>query len=309
MEPFTIEAFQNPYLVDGADRVDAILTVTAATGAAMEASPADLVLGFILDTSGSMEGARIRAVRTAAESALRLLDERATFFVVAFANFGRVVVPPTTATPDAKRAAIRAIEQLRAAGGTAMSQGLGAARSLFSGFADAIRQCVFLTDGKNESEHPVDVTEELAQCAGLFTCDCWGVGTDWQVGEVQEIARALLGKATLIPEPEGIDAAFRTAVERAQSKAVRDVRVRVWTPVAAEVVAFKQVSPTIEDYTARALPVSAQVRDFATGAWAAGESRDYQVAVRVAPGHVGDQMLAARPSVVFSGPDGHEAEV
>ncbi len=308
-DPFVLEAFQNPYLAAGADRVDAILSVTADAAGALAASPADLVLGFIVDTSGSMEGARIRAVRSAAEAALRLLDERATFFVVAFANFGRVVVPPTRATPEAKRAASIAIEDLDAAGGTAMSQGLGAARSLFANFPDAICECVFLTDGKNESEHPSDVERELGRCAGAFSCDCWGVGTDWRVGEVQQIARTLLGKASLIPEPEGIEAAFRAAVEKAQSKSVKDVRVRVWTPVGAEVVSFKQVSPTIEDFTARGVPVSAQVRDYATGAWGPGESRDYQLAVRVATGRIGDEMLAARPSIVYRGTDGAEAEI
>ena len=59
------------------------------------------------------------------------------------------------------------------------------------------------------------MVEELASCAGVIECDCWGVGTGWRVGEVQQIAGALLGKASLIPEPTGIDAAFRGAIEKA----------------------------------------------------------------------------------------------
>jgi VWA domain-containing protein len=308
-DPFALEAFQNPYLAEGASRVDAIISITA-SGAVAAAGPArELLLGFIIDTSGSMQGPRIHAVRAAVEAAVGLLDEGASFFVVAFANFGRVIVPPTRATAQAKAAAAAAVRRLEAQGGTAMSQGLAAARSLFGNHPEAIAQCVFLTDGKNESEHPQDVAQELTRCTGMFACDCWGVGTDWKVGEVQEIASSLLGKASLIPEPEGIHDAFQAAVDKAQAKAVKDVRLRFWTPVGATVLSCKQVSPTIEDYTARAEVQGSQVRDYGTGAWAPGESRDYQVALQVNPGNVGDEMLAGRPSVVIRQPDGTETEI
>jgi len=306
--PFAIEAFQNPYLADGAERVDAIVSVTATGGPAAGATP-PLLLGFIIDTSGSMQGDRIRAVRTAVESAVQLLDERARFFVVAFANYARVVVPPTAATTTAKAGAAAAVHALEASGGTAMSQGLAAARSLFANEPEAIAECLFLTDGKNESEPPGEVEHELARCEGVFSCDCWGVGTDWRVGEVQQIARSLLGKASLIPEAQGIEGAFRAAVDKAQAKSVKDVRLRVWTPAGAGILSLKQVSPTIEDLTGRAAPVSAQVADYDTGAWGPGESRDYQLAIQVTPGRVGDEMLAARPTVVYRGTDGSEAEV
>jgi hypothetical protein len=305
--PFTLEAFQNPYLAEGAGRVDAIVTATA-TGAAT-GPPAQLLLGFIIDTSGSMQGDRIRAVHGAVDTAVNLLDERSTFFVVAFANFARVIVPPTLASGEARAAARRAVQALAAQGGTAMSQGLAAARSLFSQYPDAIAECLFLTDGKNESEHPQDVEQELARCTGVFSCDCWGVGTDWQVGEVQQIARTLLGKASLIPDPDGIASAFSQAVDKAQSKSLKDVRLRVWTPAGARVLTCKQVSPTIEDYTARARTVNPQIHDYDTGAWGPGESRDYQLAIEVTPGRIGDEMLAARPSIAYVQPDGTEQEV
>jgi hypothetical protein len=306
-QAFTIEAFQNPYLAPGSDRVDAIVCVTASGAAAPSARP--LLLGFVIDNSGSMHGPRIEAVRRAVETAIRLLDERAGFFVVAFNGYARVVVPPARANEDAKRRALAALHDVVANDGTAMSTGLAAARSLFARSPEAIGQCIFLTDGRNESESASEVELELRRCAGLFTCDCWGVGTSWQVGEVQEIARGLLGKASLIPEPAGIEAAFQDAVGKAQSKSMKNVRFRVWTPASAEVISFKQVSPTIEDFTARANQVSPQMREYDTGSWGPGESRDYQVALRVRAGGVGDQMLAARPSLVFVGPDGAEVEV
>src|SRR5947209_20077422 len=97
-EPFSLEAFQNPYLAEGTGRVDAIVSMTATGDIAATGPARSLLLGFIIDTSGSMQGPRIHAVRAAVEAAVGMLDESASFFVVAFANFGRVIVPPTQAT-------------------------------------------------------------------------------------------------------------------------------------------------------------------------------------------------------------------
>jgi hypothetical protein len=301
---FKIEAFQNRYLPPSQGRVDAILSVTASTG--VVATGNDVVVGFIVDKSGSMTGDRIEGVKRAVQRAIAMLDERAWFFVVAFDSSAQVVVRETQATGPNKEAAGQALAGLTASGGTAMSTGLSAARQVFVRAPNAIHQAVFLTDGKNESENASNVAEELKRCEGLFECNCWGVGTDWQVGEVQEIARRLLGKASLIPEPAGIDAAFRGAMEKANSKALKDVRLRIWTPLGANVVFVKQVNPTIEEMTNRATVVSAQVREYMTGAWSGGESRDFHVAIDVKVGNVQDEMLAARPSVVYlaSGPGG-----
>jgi hypothetical protein len=294
---FKIEAFQNRYLPPSQGRVDAILSVTAPPN--VTSGTSQLIVGFIVDKSGSMSGDRIEGVKLAVWRALSMLDENTWFFVVAFDAAAQFIVRAVQATQANKQAAGQALQGLTASGGTAMSTGLAAARSVFEHAPDAIRQAVFLTDGKNESEPPFNVAQELKRCEGQFECDCWGVGTDWQVGEVQEISRALLGKASLVPDPAGIDAAFRAAMQKASSKALKDVRLRVWTPQGASVVFVKQVNPTIEELTQKAKVVSAQVREYMTGAWSSGESRDFHVAVDVKVGGVGDEMLAARPSVAY----------
>jgi von Willebrand factor type A C-terminal domain/von Willebrand factor type A domain len=294
---FKIEAFQNRFLPPARGRVDAILSVTASPDVVSGGN--QVVIGFIVDKSGSMSGDRIEGVKSAVWRAISMLDERAWFFVIAFDSSAQIVVHESQATQQNKQAAGVALQGLTAGGGTAMSSGLAAARQFFVRAPDAIRQAVFLTDGKNESEAATNVAKELKSCEGVFECDCWGVGTDWRVGEVQEIARALLGKASLVPEPAGIDAAFRAAMEKASSKALKDVRLRIWTPQGSNVVFVKQVNPTIEEMTDKAKVVSAQVREYMTGAWAGGESRDFHVAIDVKVGGVGDEMLAARPSVVY----------
>ena len=295
---FKIEAFQNKHLAEGSSRVDAILSVSA-EGTPSSTLSHELVVGFIIDSSGSMTGARMTAVKSAVIRAIELLSEGVSFFVVAFHSTARVISAPGRATRANKDEAERVLAQLNADGGTAMSTGLALARELFSQAPLAIHQAVFLTDGKNESESREKVSAELAHCAGKFECDCWGVGTDWAVGEVQAIAKGLGGKASLVPDPSGIEAAFRQAMEKASAKAWKDVKLRLWAPLGAEVVFVKQVNPTIEELTQKAKQLSPQVREYAIGTWGQGERRDFHVALQVKAGKVGDEMLACRPSVAY----------
>ncbi len=46
--------------------------------------------------------------------------------------------------------------------------------------------------------------------------------------------------------------------------------------------------------------MSPQIREYLTGSWGGGETRDFHVTVDVKPGKVGDEMLAARPSVSYA---------
>ena len=300
---FSLEVFQNRYLSPGQTRVDGILTVAALGEAPVTRTNAPLVLGFIVDRSGSMAGERLSAAIDAVLRGIALLDERAWMFVVAFDARADVIVPECVASAENKARAERAIRTLKAGGGTAMSTGLTLARTVFERAPDAIRQAIFLTDGKNESEASSAVSGALGRATGLFQCDCWGVGTDWQVGEVQQIATTLLGKASLIPDPAGVERAFRAAIEKASAKAMKDVRLRLWTPQGATIAFVKQVSPAIEDLGARAHTVAPQIREVLTGAWSPGESRDYHVALDVRLGKPGDEMLACRPSLVWLEPE------
>ena len=87
----------------------------------------------------------------------------------------------------------------------------------------------------------------------------------------------------------------------AMGKAVADVALRVWTPQHAQLLFVKQVAPNIDELTNKARPgPNPLTKDFPTGAWGA-EERDYHVSVRVNAAGVGEEMLAARISLVVDG--------
>ena len=294
---FRVETFFNPYLPAGTSRVDAVVTVTA--DGEEPASKADAVVGLIIDTSGSMQGERIEAVKYATRKAIELIDENASFFVVRFADHASVVSGLAPATAVNKAAADAQVRRVEAGGTTKMSTGLGLALSEFARMPNAIHYALFLTDGKNDAPDEASLNMMLSQCEAVFQCDCRGVGTDWQPKQLQKISRKLLGTAQIIAQPSGVEGDFKAAIQQAQNRGVGDVRLRLWTPKSARVVACKQVSPEIVPLTDRASRVDAQTQDFPTGAWGQ-ESRDYYVAVEMTPGDVGDEMLGCRPSIVYS---------
>jgi hypothetical protein len=173
---------------------------------------------------------------------------------------------------------------------------------MFSSNTASLRHAILLTDGKNQHETPEQLDTAIGLCEGVFSCDCRGVGTDWEVAELRRIASALLGTVDIVPDPAGLAADFAAMMETAMGKQVADVSLRVWTPQHATVRFMKQVAPAVEDLTARRAQSGPQAGDYPTGAWGPGESRDYHLGVRVTPAAVGQEMLAARVSLV-AGPE------
>ena len=161
------------------------------------------------------------------------------------------------------------------------------------------RSChaILLTDGENQHESDEHLDGVLAELEGRFQCDCRGVGTDWRVSELRRIASALLGSVDIIAKPEDMAGDFRALMQTAMGKATGNVSLRLWTPQGASVAFVRQVAPTIEELTGRAVQVDARTADYPTSTWGL-ESRDYHVCINVHPGEIGDEMLAGRVSLV-----------
>ncbi|MEU3604192.1 VWA domain-containing protein [Streptomyces sp. NPDC035033] len=313
---FSVDVYQNEYLPDGGRDVDAIVTVTATGGGTSGAAgvpaggPAGVVI--MVDRSGSMDypPAKMAGARAATAAAIDTLRDGTSFAVVAgnhtalplYPAHGRLAVAGARTRAEAKEA----LERLTADGGTAIGTWLRLAGALLDGEDLAIRHGVLLTDGRNEHEAPEALRAALDACAGRFTCDARGVGTDWEVKEVTGIAAALLGSADIVADPAGLAADFTAMMENVMGKGVADVALRLWTPVGAEVVFVKQVAPAVADLTGRRTDAGPRAGDYPTGSWG-DESRDYHVRVRVPANAVGQEMLAARVSLVVPDPLGGDA--
>ncbi|HEY8478819.1 MAG TPA: vWA domain-containing protein, partial [Spirillospora sp.] len=302
---FTVRVDQNPYLPEGGREVHAIVTVEArsaaggggpgTTGSAAGRAAAAEVI--IIDTSGSMSyRGKMVAAKRAARAAVNVLRDGVRFAVVAGANQPRMVYPQGERLAEAneatRRSAVQAVSRLEAAGGTAIGSWLRLAHRLFTGYDDAVKHAILLTDGKNQHESDEELDAALRECAGSFQCDARGVGTDWDVAEVRKITSTLLGGFLDVPDPADLEADFRAMTQAAMSKEIADVWLRVWTPRQATLRFLKQMVPTVEDLTGRRVESGRQTGDYPLGAWG-DESREYHLCVEVEPGDVGRQMRAA----------------
>jgi hypothetical protein len=308
---FTIEVDQNPYLPAGGRQLSAVVTVTAGAPAGLPGPAGSSAEIIIVDCSISMVMPRdkIVAARAATSAAVGVIRDGTWFAVIGGAARARPVYPPdgtmAVASERTRQEAGRAIGKLKARRGTYMSEWLSLAYRTFQSCPATLRHAILLTDGQN-LERPERLDEAIALCEGTFRCDCRGVGTDWQVSELRKVSTALLGTVDIVPDPEGLTADFEEMMRGAMSKRLPDVRLRVWTPQQATVRFVKQVAPAIDDLTGRRAQSSAQAWDYPTGAWAPGESRDYHVGVQVGAAGVGQEMLAARVSLVASSPEGQQ---
>jgi len=306
---FTVEVFQNEYLPAGGRDVNAIVTVTAPdTGQApgQDAAPdgggrAEII---IVDCSGSMDypHAKIVQARTATAAAIDVIADGVAFAVIAGTEVARPVFPMDggLAIADAatRQNANAIVARLNPSGGTAMGTWLQLARQTFGSSTASLRHAILLTDGKNEHEPAEHLAAAIAACEGVFSCDCRGVGTDWEVAELRRISTGLLGTVDIVADPAGLAADFESMMQTAMGKQVADVVLRIWTPQHAELRFVKQVAPSVNDLTGRRTQSGPQAGDYPTGAWADGESRDYHVCVQVASAAIGQEMLAARVSLV-----------
>ncbi|MDQ1394739.1 MAG: hypothetical protein QOF30_3716 [Acidimicrobiaceae bacterium] len=302
MTTFSAETYQNEYLAEGAAEVNAVVTVTATAGggAAQPTRAAEII---IIDISGSMNypATKLRAAQQATAAAIDCIRDGVWFAIIAGTKLAHQVYPaPGTLSPasgETRDEAKQAVAALQAQGGTAIGAWLALANQLFATLPLSLNHAILLTDGKDESETAEELNQTLAACEGRFQCDCRGVGTDWVVSELRKVASALLGSVDIVADPAELTADFTAMVEHAMGKATADVALRVWTPQTATVSFVKQVAPTIAELTDKRVPVNDRVGDYPTGAWG-DESRDYHVCVTVKPGAVGDEMLAARVSLV-----------
>ncbi|MEN8650387.1 VWA domain-containing protein [Streptomyces sp. 21So2-11] len=316
---FSVEVYQNEYLPEGGREVNAIVTVTSTGGGTSGSSrlsgagvsptfipgqgPAAAVV-IMVDCSGSMDypPTKMRNARDATAAAIDTLRDGVAFAVVGGTHIAKEVYPGdgalAVADSHTRAQAKESLRKLSAGGGTAIGTWLQLADRLLGSAEVAIRHGIVLTDGRNEHESPEALRAALDSCAGRFTCDARGVGTDWEVKEVTGIASALLGTADIVADPTGLSADFTQMMEEAMGKEVADVALRLWTPVGVEIKFVKQVAPAVEELTPRRTEVGPRAGDYPTGSWG-DESRDYHVCVQVPEAGIGQEMLAARVSLVL----------
>jgi len=302
-------AVENGFLPTGGTEVSAIVTVTA-TRHSSPASPADrarMAQVFLIDASESMSPAWLAAVQHAVAAATDRLPEGALFAIVAGADTASMVYPATDglARADActKAEARQALGGLTTGGGITISRWLEQARRLLDPYPTAIRSVLLLVAGRADRESAEEIGSKASDCSGIFSCECRGLGTDWDVSRVRAISTTLYGSLDIVVSPDDLTAETVTIIEAAMARAALDVRLRIRPAGSAQVRFVKQVAPALNDLTS--LGISAQdlagAVDYPVGSWGP-ESRDYHIGLQVSPAPPGCRVTACLVSVTIPGP-------
>jgi von Willebrand factor type A C-terminal domain/von Willebrand factor type A domain len=309
MATFTSTVYQNEFLPGGGTDVNAIVRLGvsgAGRAGASGKAPGEIV---IVDTSGSMGQVNMSAAKQAAMAAVDTIADGTYFAIVAGTHEAYLAYPMVRTGQGmvemngrTRAEAKQAISWFNAEGGTAIGAWLNLARALFASMGDALgnKHALLLTDGEDRDETQQALDLAIRSCMGFFQCDCRGVGTDWIVSEVRKVSTALLGTVDIIPDAARMAGEFAAIMQASGSRGVADAQLRVWAPQGAQILFVRQVSPTVDDITARGVAVNPLTTGFPTGSWA-DEERDYHVAVRLPAKAVGQEQLAARVQLAVDG--------
>ena len=185
---------------------------------------------FVLDTSGSMAGDKIRQARAALQFCVNSLKPTDQFGLITFATepttFRDQVLP---ATPENIKAALEFIDKIEARGGTAINDALLTALKMMKG-AKGLPMTVFLTDGQPTiGETSIEAILKNIQTANtdrarLFV---FGVGTEVNTALLDKLADENRGSTDYVTENENIEVKVSNFYQKVASPVLADVKLEV----------------------------------------------------------------------------------
>jgi Ca-activated chloride channel family protein len=283
----------------------AYLLVEAQAAAKTEAVPLNFCL--VLDRSGSMQGAKLTAMKDATKRVIDTLTPQDVVAIVLFDDQTEVLLPATLA---ADKEALKAqVDRVEEAGGTAISGGLLAGQAELRKHAapDRVAALLLLTDGQTwgDEDRCRAVAKELAQEGVRMTA--LGLGAEWNEKLLDDLAETTGGSSDYIADPAQITGFFQRAVRAAQGTVAQDARLllRLARDVAPRAV--HRVTPVIANLGYQPIgqnevavrlgnlesgePASVLV-DMMVGARAAGSFRLAQAELHYTPiGESGEQIV------------------
>ncbi len=187
-------------------------------------------VAIVLDRSGSMGGAKLENAKQAAKEALARLGGDDVVSVITFESEVQVIVPATKLN-DRERV-LRAIDEIRAGGSTAIFAGVSKGAEELRKFKDPkqISRMVLLSDGL-ANVGPAS-PEELGRLGASLakegiTVTTLGLGLDYNERLMSKLAQMSDGNHAFIKEPKELASVFQEEFGDILSVVAQDLRVVV----------------------------------------------------------------------------------
>ena len=195
------------------------------------AVPRDVI--FLIDTSGSMDGASISQARLGLKKCLQLLGSKDKFSIVRFSSDYSSLSPNLMELTESNRELAETyIDELQADGGTEMQPALDYCLSI-KGRAQAARLLIFLTDGDvgNEDDLMRLVNTKLGKTR-LFTFGIGSAPNEYLMKKIAELGR---GQSRFIRSHEDVGVVMSDFLKTLSVPVMTDVVVNLYDDSGAEI--------------------------------------------------------------------------
>lgn len=197
---------------------------------AREHVPVDLAL--VIDTSGSMEGAKLDNARSAAKTLVDALKEGDIVSIDRFDDEAKPVVAPTIITKESRVTVERKIDALVPGGSTNLFDGLalGEAHIARAPETHSVRRVVVISDGQANigPSSPFELGQ-LAERGVRFHAQvtALGVGNDYSEQTLNALAVRSSGRLYHIDDPKEMAGMLRHELDLLQSTVASDAFVEI----------------------------------------------------------------------------------
>ncbi|MDQ3199959.1 MAG: VIT and VWA domain-containing protein [Verrucomicrobiota bacterium] len=206
---------------------DGYFLLLAAPTVAKEAKPSPKDVVFVVDTSGSMAGAKLQQAKKALQFCVENLNAEDRFEIVRFSTeaeplFGKLMAADTS---DRKRAT-DFIDALKPIGGTAIADALTTALKMHSGAGDRPFVVIFLTDGLPTvgTRNPTEIVSEVKKtnAARIFS---FGIGSDVNTQLLDQIAENTRAFSQYVLADEDLEVKVSNFYTRIKEPALTNLRL------------------------------------------------------------------------------------
>jgi Ca-activated chloride channel family protein len=296
--------------------VDVPEVVREGAGGRRTRAPVDLAL--VVDTSGSMEGAKIQAARASARTLVQRLADGDVLSVDTFSDHARALVPPVVLTPENRARVLSILAELGTGGSTNMFEGLqlaemhvgqtpdGAAPALPAhgprpGF-HPVRRIVMISDGQaNVGLSSPQALGELAQRSLSLGAQITslGVGLDYDERTLDAIAERTSGRLFHVGDPREMVATLEHEIDLLAATVADQASIEVVPAPGVVLVGVEGARVETEESGAVRIPL---------GALYAGQHREALLRVRLSGAASGTQRALASVRLQFRDPAENDVE-
>lgn len=161
-------------------------------------------VALILDTSTSMSGPRLEAVKTTAAKLVKVMRSQDTLSIISFNDRAEVVVPATRGINY--RNINPRISQLQARGGTEIYKGLEAGMAEVNRFLNPsfINHMILITDGRTYGDEEKCLKLAVRAAEKGITISGLGIGSEWNDEFLDELTSRTGGNSAYASQPKNI---------------------------------------------------------------------------------------------------------